>query len=131
MDRLASRSTHDRRAAFSDRLRCAESISTTSLAHPGQFQSMPTGSPEATDAHCASTRAAPGLLRRMLKPAIVKPALKVSLVVGTALNVINNGQHLWASHGVSLWQVALNFVVPFLVSSYSAANNEAKRARGQ
>lgn len=67
----------------------------------------------------------------MFKPAIVWPALKVSLVVGTALNVINNGEQLWTSHGVSLWQVALNFVVPFFVSSYSAACNEAKRARGQ
>ena len=69
----------------------------------------------------------PGLLRLILQPGIARPAMKVSLVVGTLLNVINNGEQLWAGHGVSVWRVALNFVVPFCVSSYSAARNEAQR----
>ncbi|MDP1647504.1 MAG: nitrate/nitrite transporter NrtS [Rubrivivax sp.] len=66
----------------------------------------------------------------MLTPRIVHSALKVSLVVGTVLNVINNGEQLWTHHTVNLWQAALNFVVPYCVSSYSAACNEAQRARG-
>ncbi len=71
-----------------------------------------------------------GVWRLMLTPRIVRPALKVSLVVGTVLNVINNGEQFWTHHTVSLWQAALNFVVPYCVSSYSAARNEAQRAGG-
>lgn len=66
----------------------------------------------------------------MRQPRIVRSALKVSLVVGTVLNVINNGEQVWSHHTVNLWQAALNFVVPYCVSSYSAARNEAQRARG-
>lgn len=52
------------------------------------------------------------------------------MVVGTVLNVINNGDQFWTNHTVNLWRAALNFIVPFCVSSYSAARNEAQRARG-
>lgn len=68
--------------------------------------------------------------RLMLAPRIVHSALKVSLVVGAVLNVINNGEQLWTQHTVNLWQAAMNFVVPYCVSSYSAARNEAQRSRG-
>jgi cytochrome c peroxidase len=79
------------------------------------------------DCAAAAVRRRPGMLRLMLKPGIARAALKVSLVVGTVLNVINNGEQFWAGHSISLWRVALNFVVPFCVSSYSAARNEAQR----
>ncbi|MGD9834759.1 MAG: nitrate/nitrite transporter NrtS [Piscinibacter sp.] len=75
-------------------------------------------------------RSAVGVWRLILMPRIVHSALKVSLVVGTVLNVINNGEQFWSHHTVNLWQAALNFVVPYCVSSYSAARNEAQRARG-
>lgn len=68
--------------------------------------------------------------RLMFSPPIAGPALKVALLVGAVLNIINNGQQFWAHHTVNLWQAALNFVVPFCVSSYSAARNEARRPRG-
>jgi len=68
--------------------------------------------------------------RLMFSPQIAGPALKVALVVGTVLNIINNGQQFWAHHTVNLWQALLNFVVPFCVSSYSAARNEAHRPPG-
>lgn len=71
----------------------------------------------------------PGVFRLMLRPRIVRGAVKVSLVVGSVLNVINNGEQLWTHHAVNLWQVAMNFVVPYCVSSYSAARNEAQRGR--
>lgn len=73
---------------------------------------------------------APGVLRLMLEPRIVWSAVKVTMVVGTVLNVINNGEQFWTHRTMNLWQAALNFVVPFCVSSYSAARNEAQRARG-
>jgi hypothetical protein len=90
---------------------------------------MPTnevGDSESTNA-TAPVRRPPGMLRLALQPGIARAALKVSLVVGTLLNIINNGEHFWAGHSVSLWRVALNFVVPFCVSSYSAARHEARR----
>ena len=40
----------------------------------------------------AAVRRRPGLLRLILQPGIVRPAMRVSLVVGTVLNVINNGE---------------------------------------
>ena len=72
---------------------------------------------------------APGMFRLMLRTHIVRGAIKVSVVVGTVLNVVNNGEQIWLHHGVSLWSVAMNFVVPYCVSSYSAARNEARRGR--
>lgn len=65
----------------------------------------------------------------MLKLHIARSALKVSLVVGAVLNVINNGEQLWTHQSVDFWRVALNFIVPFCVSSYSAARNESLRSR--
>lgn len=72
----------------------------------------------------------PSILVLMTSRRIAWSALKVSLVVGTVLNVVNNGERLMAQGSVSLWQVAMNFVVPYCVSSYSAARNEAQRAKG-
>ena len=70
------------------------------------------------------------VLRLIVQPRIVKAAFKVSLVVGTIFNVINNGEQFWVHHTVGLWQLAMNFAVPYCVSSYSAACNEAQRGRG-
>ena len=82
-----------------------------------------------TPASFDRARRPPSVFALMFSRRIVWPALKVSLVVGTVLNVVNNGQQFWTHHTLSLWQVALNFVVPFCVSSYSAARNEARGAR--
>ena len=88
--------------------------------------SQPTIAPESTDPGLPRTP----LVRLLSRPGIVVPALKVALVVGTVLNLINNGAQLWNQHSINLWQVGLNFVVPFCVSSYSAARNESRRQRG-
>lgn len=68
----------------------------------------------------------PGVVRLMLQPHNAKSALMVSLVVGTVLNVVNNGEQIWMHHTVNLWHVGMNFFVPYCVSSYSAARNEAR-----
>ena len=65
----------------------------------------------------------------MRQSRIMRSALKVSLVVGTVRNLIYNGEQLWTQHTLSLWQAMLNYVVPFCVSGYSAARNQAQRAR--
>ena len=78
----------------------------------------------------SNSAAVTAFARLILQRKILVPALKVALVVGTVLNLINNGEQLWFSHTVNVWQAALNFVVPFCVSSYSAARNEARCLRG-
>jgi hypothetical protein len=67
----------------------------------------------------------------MLSRRIAGPALRVSAVVGTTLNLINNGPQLWQHQTVGVWQALLNYVVPFCVSSYSAARNERSRGGDQ
>lgn len=48
-------------------------------------------------------------------------ALKVALVVGTLLNLINQGEALLDGAALSWPQLLLNYGVPYLVSTYSAA----------
>ncbi|MDT4851867.1 hypothetical protein FQZ97_860730 [compost metagenome] len=45
-------------------------------------------------------------------------------MVGCVLNLINQGEALLAGVGISWGHVALNFLVPYAVSSYSAARNQ-------
>lgn len=61
------------------------------------------------------------LLTHMFSRTVVTNAIKVSLFVGTCLNAINQGAAIWHGAGVEWSKVALNYAVPFLVSSYSAA----------
>lgn len=70
------------------------------------------------------------ILRLMFSVRMARPAIKVAALVGTVLNIVNNGEQLWAGQPVDLWHVALNFLVPYCVSSYSAARNEAMKERG-
>ena len=64
------------------------------------------------------------LFRAASKPRIVTAALKVALLVGTILNVLNQGGSVLDGAPISWLQVAANYLVPFCVSSYSAARNE-------
>ena len=88
--------------------------------------------PAAHPKHCTACgteggRLRPGVVRLMFQPHIARSALAVSLVVGAVLNAINNGEQSWTQHTISLWHAALNFAVPFFVSSYSAARNQAQQ----
>lgn len=67
------------------------------------------------------------LLRIASRRQIMLPALKVALVVGSLLNLVNQGGSLLSGGPINLTQMLLNFVVPFCVSSYSAARNEMRR----
>jgi len=64
-----------------------------------------------------------------MKPSIRRQALKVSLFVGTLLNLINQAGPLWNGASPSWPHIFLNYLVPFCVSSYSAAKNEIARNR--
>ena len=48
-------------------------------------------------------------------------ALKVALVVGTALTMINQGDQIWSGTMPPVWKILLTYLVPYLVSSYSGA----------
>lgn len=61
------------------------------------------------------------------RPQIALPALKVALVVGTVLNLVNQGGNLLDGLPLNGMQMLLNFIVPFCVSSYSAARNEMQK----
>jgi hypothetical protein len=52
---------------------------------------------------------------------------RVSLLVGTILNVINHGEAIIAGEPLVWGKVALNYLVPFCVASYSAARHELRR----
>lgn len=47
-------------------------------------------------------------------------AVIVALVVGTVLNLINQGGAILAGAPVVLWKIALTYIVPFIVSTHGA-----------
>lgn len=52
---------------------------------------------------------------------IVIASLPVAVVVGTALNLINQGPAISSGEGASWVHLALNYLVPYCVASYSGA----------
>lgn len=80
----------------------------------------------------APDASAPGATQKFLvawfSRQVVTNAVRVSLVVGTCLNLINQGGALWSGEGVEWGKFALNFAVPYLVASYSAAKIKAAKA---
>lgn len=53
------------------------------------------------------------------------------MFVGTVLNIINQGEAIFSGHDVDWWRLGLNYLVPYLVSSYSAVRNELNRGRNE
>lgn len=56
--------------------------------------------------------------------AVFSKALKIALVVGTILNLINQGDALiaWEMEKISFGKLLLTYCVPFLVSTYTAVS---------
>ena len=69
------------------------------------------------------------LLRAACSGRIASNALRISLVVGTVLNLVNQGGAIFAGSGVSWPHVFLNYLVPYLVASYSAAKNHTAHTK--
>jgi hypothetical protein len=59
-------------------------------------------------------------LRLTFGPQALRRSLLVALVVGTALNLINQGPEMLGGDGPVLWKLALTYAVPFLVASYGS-----------
>ena len=64
------------------------------------------------------------ILRAAFTLRIVRSALKVSLVVGTILNFVNQGGPILAGARIDWFHLVLNYFVPYCASSYSATKNE-------
>jgi hypothetical protein len=71
------------------------------------------------------------LIRAALSRPILWNSLKVSLIVGTALNAINQGSTIIAGGGVSWFHLGLNYLVPYCVASYSGATVRLRQERDE
>ena len=67
-------------------------------------------------------------LRRAVSWPVAKNSLVVALIVGTILNVINQGDVLWSGNQLDWLKALLTYCVPFCVATYGACN--ALRALG-
>ena len=59
-------------------------------------------------------------LRRTFGRRSILRSLTVALVVGTGLNVINQGDALISGEALVVWKVVLTYLVPFAVASYGS-----------
>ena len=57
--------------------------------------------------------------------AIFWNSIKIALLVGTVLNLVNQGEEILAGGNVIWAHIALNYCVPFFVSGYSAIKSTA------
>ena len=61
---------------------------------------------------------------------IVVNACRIALVVGTVLNLINQGEAILANNDISWGHGAMNYLVPYCVATYSAVKNELNHSGG-
>lgn len=61
------------------------------------------------------------LTRLIFTRRILFNAAKVSLVVGTLLNMINQWEYMMTTQEIMLGHLLMNYLVPFCVSAYSGA----------
>jgi len=52
----------------------------------------------------------------------------VALVVGTVLNLINQGDALLGMASINWWKVVLTYCVPYVVCTYGAVTYQLKKA---
>lgn len=70
------------------------------------------------------------IARAAARRPIILFAVKLALVVGTVLNLINQGGDMVdGGTGFSWAHCLLNYLVPFCVSAYSGGRNELRRER--
>lgn len=70
------------------------------------------------------------LFRHMRRPANLLTAARVAAVVGSALNLINQGPALLRPDTLHWGHLLLNYAVPFAVASYSAGKAQLIQERG-
>jgi hypothetical protein len=60
-------------------------------------------------------------------PMVVSLALRTSLVIGSLLNMINQGDALFGPADVQVLKLILTYMVPYGVATYSATSISLKR----
>ncbi len=63
------------------------------------------------------------------KPEVVIRAVKVALIVGTALTLINQGDRLIAGMAPGWIKMALTYLIPYCVSTHGAVTAMRDRSR--
>lgn len=69
------------------------------------------------------------LLRTAFTKKIAGSAFRISLAVGTVLNLINQGSAIFGEANISWFHALLNYLVPYCVASYSAARHQVSSQR--
>jgi len=65
--------------------------------------------------------------RGAFRPATRRRAIRVALVVGTALVLINQWEALFGSQSVNWLKVVLTYLVPWTVVTWTSVMNEIER----
>lgn len=60
-------------------------------------------------------------------PLVVKLALRTSLLIGSLLNLINQGDALFGAGHVQIFKLCLTYAVPYCVATYSATSITLRR----
>lgn len=61
---------------------------------------------------------------------VPRRSLYVALVVGTILNLINQGDAFWGAASVNWFKIALTYCVPYAVCSFGAVSAQLKHMVG-
>lgn len=59
-------------------------------------------------------------LRRTFTGASIRRSLMVAAIIGTVLNLINQGPEIFSGHWPIWWKAVLTYFVPFAVASYGS-----------
>lgn len=59
-------------------------------------------------------------LRRTFAGPSVRRSLTVAVIIGTVLNLINQGPEILSGHWPIWWKLILTYFVPFAVASYGS-----------
>ena len=65
--------------------------------------------------------------RCALSEGIPRRSLYVALIVGTVLNLINQGDALYSAAAINWLKVVLTYFVPYAVSTYGAVSYQLSR----
>ena len=68
--------------------------------------------------------------RCCLSDGVPKRSLIVALIVGTILNLINQGDVLFGGGRLNLWKLILTFAVPYVVATYGAVSYRLRAGLG-
>lgn len=71
----------------------------------------------------------PSLLAIVFERGIVRRSLIIGLIVGTILNIINQGDALVTGAPLVAWKIVLTYCVPYCVSTYGAVTARLEMAR--